>query len=539
MFCWVAVLGALFAPLAFAQTTAHQLQPPEQSPPATLVYSNRPITELRATILGRSPAERAAAAVTLLNTIVGEGHPASVKRARVEGVMVVSVGTRNLFVIVPADLDDPAAETIEQKAAIAISQLQVAIDEQIERRTPARLAWSGLQALSATIVFGALLWGVRRGCQKLDVRLTASAEQRILRFSATSAQLVRASRAPDILRRFTSFAATLVALFFSYSWLTFVLRRFPYTRPWGESLREFLLTRLISIGLAIMASVPDLFTVVVIILVTRFVVRFATLVFDAAEHEHLKLPAVFPETAQPTRRLVSTLLWLFALVLAYPYLPGSESDAFKGVSVFVGLIVSLGSSGIVNQVMSGLTLTYSRALRLGDFVRIGDVEGTVSHLGSLSTKIKTSLREDVTIPNAVVVATPITNYSRFADVEGVSVPITVTIGYDVPWRQVHALLLLAAERTAGVKRTPASVVRQTDLRDFYVEYTLLVCLEQPHLRVATLGVLRANIQDAFNEVGVQIMSPNYEADPSTPKVVPREKWYATPAMSMESKQAER
>jgi small-conductance mechanosensitive channel len=283
-------------------------------------------------------------------------------------------------------------------------------------------------------------------------------------------------------------------------------------------------------GLAIVRSLPDLFTVVVIVFVTRFAARFVYLLFEAAEQERLKLPLIYPETAQPTRRLITALLWLFALVLSYPYLPGSDSDAFKGASVFVGLIVSLGSTGIVGQVMSGLTLTYSRALRLGDFVTIGDVEGTVTHLGSLSTKVKTARSEDVTIPNSVVVSTPITNYSRFSDTDGVLAPTTLTIGYDVPWRQVHAMLLLAAERTPGVRRNPTPLVRQTELGDFWVQYTVLVCPEQPQLRQATVAALRANIQDVFNEFGVQIMSPNYEADPSTPKVVPREQWYAEPAL---------
>ncbi len=284
-----------------------------------------------------------------------------------------------------------------------------------------------------------------------------------------------------------------------------------------------------------MHALPDLFTVLIIVIITRFAVRLTYLVFDAVEQERLTLPAVYPETAQPTRRLVTTLMWLLALIASYPYLPGSDSDAFKGVSVFVGLVISLGSSGIVNQVMSGMTLTYSRALRLGDFVRIGDIEGTVTHLGNLSTKVKTPSREDMTIPNAVVVSTPITNYSRFAAAEGVFVPTTVTIGYAVPWRQVHALLLLAAERTAGIRRTPVPAVRQSNLGDFHVEYVLLVCLEQPHLRNPTLGALRANIQDAFNEFGVQIMSPNYEADPEAPKIVPRDQWFAAPATSLEGK----
>ena len=323
--------------------------------------------------------------------------------------------------------------------------------------------------------------------------------------------------------------AVLLALALSYSWVTFVLTRFPYTRPWGESLLGLLITELGAIGLAIVRSIPDLFTVAVIFLIARVVVRIAHQLFDAAAEGRVKLPGVYPETAQPTRRLVSALLWVFALVLSYPYLPGSESDAFKGMSVFIGLIISLGSSGVVNQAMSGLTLTYSRAVRLGDFVKIGDVQGTVTHLGSLSTKIETDVNEEVTIPNAVVVSHLITNYSRHSHAEGVLAPVTVTIGYDVPWRQVHALLLRAAERTHGVTRHPAPVLRQTDLRDFYVEYTLLVCLEEPRLRATTLGELRGNIQDVFNEFGVQIMSPNYLADPHTPKVVPREHWYAAPA----------
>jgi small-conductance mechanosensitive channel len=215
--------------------------------------------------------------------------------------------------------------------------------------------------------------------------------------------------------------------------------------------------------------------------------------------------------------------------MAYPYLPGSQTEAFKGVSVFLGLIISLGSSGIVSQLMSGLMITFSRALRLGDFVRIGDVEGTVTHLGVLSTKIRTLRNEEATIPNAVVVSQTTTDYSRFGDSEGAFTPTSVTIGYDTPWRQVHALLLLAAERTPGLRRDPKPLVLQAGLEDFYVKYTLFVCLELQQSRPYTLAALHANIQDTFNEYGVQIMSPNYVLDPTAPKVVPRKDWFAAPA----------
>ena len=315
----------------------------------------------------------------------------------------------------------------------------------------------------------------------------------------------------------------------TYSWLTAVLRRFPYTRPWGESLRSALLSAFATAGRSVLDELPNLLTVLGIALFTRFMVRVVTGFFTAVERGRVTLPWVYQETAQPTRRILVAMLWLFALVVSYEYLPGAESDVFKGASVFVGLVISLGSSGIMNQVMSGLMLTYSRALRPGDFVRIAEVEGTVTHLGTLSTKVRTPRNEEVTIPNAVMVSNATTNFTRHAEQDGVFTPTSVTIGYDQPWRQVHALLLLAAERTNSVRKTPKPIVFQTALADFYVQYTLLVCLDNPAKRAPTLNELHANIQDAFNEFGVQIMSPNYEADPERQKTVPRDRWYDAPA----------
>jgi len=514
---------------AFAQVATQAEPATQQAPPATLVFGNRPITDLRAQVLTRTPAERVAAAQSQLDAIVAAGPSGPVTATNVEGVIVISVGNRNAFVIMNGDVDELAGETLEQKAALATSRLQTAVNEEVELRTPLRLVWAAVQSIAVTMLFVALLWAIRRGYRVLAVRLPEGAEQKLSKFSSGDLELIRASKAGAILQRFISSVAVVLAFVLGYFWLTFVLRRFPYTRPLGESLREFLLAKFATVGLAIVWWIPDLFTITIIIFITRFVSRLAYLLFVAAEQERVKIPAIYPETAQPTRRLVTILLWMFALVLCYPYLPGSDSDAFKGMSVFVGLIVSLGSSGIIGQMMSGLTLTFSRAVRLGDYVSIGDVEGTVIHVGSLSTKIKTPRSEDVTIPNAVVISTPITNYSRFADVEGVLVPTTVTVGYDVPWRQIHALLSLAAERTPGVRRSPAPGVRQSDFQDFAVKYTVLVNLEQPHLRGATLSALRANIQDVFNEFGVQIMVPAYESDPGAPKIVPREKWFTAPA----------
>ena len=497
-------------------------------PPATLMYANRPIVVFRATVLGRTPAERAAAAVLFIDRIVDASPDAHVTTERVGDAVAVNIGQPAVFAILPEDVDTLAGETLEGVSAETVARLQRAFDEAVELRQPWRLLRGGVLALVGTFVYAGVLLLVRRSHRATAQRLNRTTEHHLQKLTR-GADIVRASRLPDILMRGVDAIAVLVVLAITYPWLTFVLRRFPYTRPWGESLRTALITTGLSFGRRLLDSLPDLLMVLAIVLITRFFVRLSNYLFDAVEHERVVVRGIYPEIAQPTRRIVAVLMWLLAIVLAYPYLPGSSSDAFKGVSVFIGIIVSLGSSGIMNQIMSGLTITYSRALAVGDFVKVGEIEGTVEQLGFLSLKIKTERREAITIPNALVVSTSTINYSRFAVREGVKVSTSVTIGYNTPWRQVEALLMLAANRTPGIRKEPPPAVRQTALLDFYVQYTLLVCLDQPRQRVPILHALHANILDAFNEYGVQITSPNYESDPDDVKVVPKSRWYAAPA----------
>ncbi|PTT78019.1 mechanosensitive ion channel protein MscS, partial [Pelomonas sp. HMWF004] len=213
-------------------------------------------------------------------------------------------------------------------------------------------------------------------------------------------------------------------------------------------------------------------------------------------------------------------------------LPGASSEAFKGVTVLAGLMVSLGASGVVGQLMAGLSLMYSRALRVGEYVRVGDVEGTVTGLGMFSTRLQTGMGEEVSLPNAVVFGQPIRNFSRLVPDDGQYIVHTaVTIGYSTPWRQVHALLLEAARRTPGLLAQPAPYVVQTALSDFYVEYRL--CAQgsrtAPRRRAEAVSQLHGHIQDVFNENDVQIMSPHYRADPAPAQVVPPGPWFAPEA----------
>jgi small-conductance mechanosensitive channel len=497
---------------------------------ATLTFFNRPIAVLRARVLGNGPAQRAAGAGRILDELVSQGVNGPVQSQPIDGGVLVLVGPRVVFGLAPSDIDELSGETLEGVAGQTVVRLQRALDESREARTLPVLLRSAALALGGLSLGLLALWGVSRSRRASAGRLADLSAKTVARTGLANVEALRASRAFEIERRLVNGVALLLDLVILYIVITFVLRRFPYTRPWGESMRGFLLDTARTLGLGVAHALPGLFTVAIILLLARLVARLIAAYFTAVERGSIAAPPwIHPETAQPTRRLLTVMIWLFAIVVAYPYLPGAETDAFRGVSVFVGLMVTLGSAGIVNHLMSGFMITYSRALRVGAYVKIGDVEGTVLQIGILSTKIRTPRREEVTIPNAVVTAQTTTDYSRFAQTDGVMTPTSVTIGYDAPWRQVEALLLAAAERTPGVRREPKPIVLQASLEDFYVKYVLMVCLEQQDRKALLLHQLHANIQDLFNEHGVQIMSPNYEADPAAPKIVATKDWYAAPA----------
>ena len=314
-----------------------------------------------------------------------------------------------------------------------------------------------------------------------------------------------------------------------YIWLAFSLRRFPYTQPWGNQLGAYVLELFQQFGRATVHALPDILKVVVILAIARWIAHMGRLFFNQVASGRMRIRWIDPDMAQATQRVFTVFVWIFAVVVAYPYIPGSSTDAFKGISVFFGLVISLGSTGIINQVISGLFVVYSKALKTGEWVRVNDVEGEVLEIGPLAAKIRTIEGQEVTIPNSVLVGTLTTNYTRLGHPDGMIASTTVTIGYDAPWRQVHALLLLAAERTSNIRTQPEPYVLQRQLSDFYPEYTLIVRLEDEKLRIETLSILHSNIQDAFNEFGVQIMSPHYMVQPERSVVVPRAKWHQSPS----------
>ena len=505
--------------------------------PAPLVFWNRPITVFRAYNDEVSPAERAAKAAARLGDLPAEASEWNVVANETSvgqySGAIVTVNGQLAFGIMTEDLDRESGETLSAAMDKATAQLRSALEARSQqRRFPGLVKAIGLSILTASLL-GLGLWFVTRTGRRVLAGMQAHIEklEKTRALAAGRAALGGFDLRPvvySISCGVTKLAIWVATAAMIYAWLTFVLLRFPYSQPWGQQLGGFLVDLFRMLGTGLVRAIPGLFTVFVIFQLTRILARVVDGIFSKAERGELALSWIHPDTARATRQLVVVLVWVFALIVAYPYIPGSSTDAFKGVSVFVGLMASLGSAGFVNQLMSGLVVIYSRALRPGEFVRVGDDTGTVTDVGMLSTKILTRKREEITIPNAVLVATKTINYSRQAAEGGLTVGTTVTIGYDAPWRQVHAMLLSAAEQTAGVRKDPPPRVWQKALSDFYVEYELVVNLDHPEERVPILSELHTHIQDAFNEQGVQIMSPHFEGQPNQKVFVPKSQWFPKP-----------
>lgn len=509
--------------------SAAPVAPSASAPVGRVMLGNREVAVLRATVLGVGAPERARLASDRIAAVVEQGVRDGVAVNGEPYGKVLSIGGRGLLILTPGDLDEARGETLDRAADAARQKLTLALEEARERRSLPHLLRAVGWSLLGTLVLVVGLVAVERSRRWLLEKAVAAARERMRAMHVPGA-LLESDHVYIGTKRGLLFVARVVELAGVYVWLAFILERFAWTRPWGEQLGTWFLGTLSALGLGALKAVPGLAVIAVIYFATRFLVKLVGLFFKAVEEGRVEVSPALAETAQPTRKIVTVVIWVFALIMAYPYLPGSGSEAFKGVSVMVGLMVSLGSTALIGQLASGFMLMYSRTVKVGDFVRAGDVEGTVVALGLFATKIRTLKQEEVTIPNGVLAGMVTRNYSRQLDPHGIILGTSVTIGYDTPWRQVEGLLLLAAERTEGLRKEPAPWVVQRSLSDFYVDYELCAYVEDPRERPLVLSALHAAIQDAFNEFGVQIMSPHYEADPEGAKLVPTEKWSEAPAV---------
>jgi small-conductance mechanosensitive channel len=452
----------------------------------------------------------------------------TIRTAESDAGTSIMAGDRHIMTVF--DLD-AALDVLDRRvlALAYVKRIAAAIEDHRSARTRESLIRGGVVAGIATLVLVAavvlVVWLSRRVRAALDRRYG----QRIHAVGIQSFHIVRAERIRDALHGLIGAAQAAVLLLLAFFYLQGVLSRFPWTRGFANRLLDLVLGPLITIGRGLATIIPDLIFLAILFIITRWGLKLIRLFFNAVGRGEVSLAGFDAAWADATYRLVRVAVIILVLVVAYPYIPGSESEAFKGISIFMGVLFSLGASSAVSNMIAGYLITYRRAFKAGDRVKIGDALGDVTEMRLQVTHLRTVKNEEVIVPNSNILNNEVVNYSSLARKQGLILHTTVAINYSTPWRQVEAMLLAAAERTRGLLKQPAPFVLQKALGDFAVTYEINVYCDNAQAMGVLYTELHRNILDVFNEYGVQIMVPAYEGDPETPKVVPKDQWYSAPA----------
>lgn len=529
-FCSILLLLAASAPASLAQTPGDAAGSAEfEVVRAPVEVDGRVLFQVRG-IAAYQPQERAEAIAGRIRALAAEPSilPETLRLADQEGTLGIMAG--DTLVMMLHD-DDARVERVSSRAMgqANLARIRQAIGDYRRERTSEAVLHAAANAFGATAVLAAalalLLWLRRR----MEVLLEAQVHTRVRSVGISSFEIVRGESVWSLVRWTLGTGRVLAILVLLYFYLHFVLGAFPWTRWVASRLGTWVVGPLGVMGKAALSELPNLIFLTVLVLVVRYVLRLLKLFFEGVAEGKVELESFDKDWAAPTYSIVRLAVVAFGLVVAYPYIPGSDSAAFKGISVFIGVVFSLGSSSVIANTVAGYALIYRRAFKVGDRIRIGDALGDVTAIRNTVTYLRTPKNEEVVIPNSEILRQDVVNYSSLAVSHGLVLHTTVGIGYETPWRQVEAMLLLAAQRTPGLLESPAPFVNQKALGDFCVTYELNVACNTPRAMPRLYTELHRCILDVFNEYGVQIMTPAYEGDPDQPKVVPRDQWFQAPA----------
>ena len=490
------------------------------------------VTLFRVRGISSYPAERRAAEIANRIADVAGDRTIPVDSLTVQDTptasIVVAKGQR-LFGVLDADAElegltrQLVAQAYRDRVAEAITEFR--------RDREASTLWKDFyRAAIATVAVLLLVELDRRTLRRVRAAVASRYRSKVQDVRFRTLEIVRGEQLWNVGQHAVRVVAVLVALVAGYVYLNYVLVLFPWTRALGRSLTSILLQPLKTLATGFLAFIPDLVFLVILTLITRWALRLVRLFFARVARGESELRGFEADWAKPTERIVRFALIAMALVIAYPYIPGSGSEAFKGIGVVVGLMFSLGSASVIGNLVAGLGIAFRRAFRVGDRIRIGDTIGEVTQVELLTTYLRSPKNEQIVIPNSLILNNEVVNYSALVrSGAGLIVHTNVGIGYETPWRQVEAMLIQAARRTPGIRAEPEPFVLQRSLGDFAVNYEINAYTDEPRRILGTYSDLHRNILDVFNEYGVQIMTPAYEGDPEQAKVVPRDQWFTSPA----------
>lgn len=421
---------------------------------------------------------------------------------------------------------DAAAEGIntEVMAEIVIEKTKAIIKQYRHERSPAVIKANAIKAGLAMVLLLVCLFFFVWMFRRLNEAFKNRIKNRIDKLENVSFKLIQSDQLLRILHLFYQVLRMIIIAVITISFADFILSLFPWTKAISVYLLELVLDPLKSMAAGFIDYLPSLIFLIFIFLATRYFLKLFKLFFTGIANQGITIHNFDPEWAMPTYDLVKLLIFVFAVVVAFPYIPGSSSSAFQGISVFLGILFSLGSSSFVANVIAGYSMTYRRAFKNGDRIQVNDFAGFVEEQSLMVTRLRSVKNEEIVIPNSVMLNSSVINYSIRAREKGIILHTTVGIGYETPWRQVDAMLKLAADRTPGLLKDPPPYVLKKALGDFCITYEINAYCNDAINMYTFYTQLHENILDIFNENNVQIMTPAYEGDPETPKVVPKDQW---------------
>lgn len=506
----VAILTVMIAAtVTFAQDPAPSGNAIDGTP---VTLAGEELFVIRARVGSFSAAERAQAVTQRIETFANDGA-ITIESLRVynqEGSTSIEAGDRLLFTITEADAK-AAGKPRSQLAREYTNKLQAVIQQYRQERSSKSILFGVLYTVLATIALFILLKLLGRVFARILTQRAAVGETRLPALRIQNFEILSAAQVASLVTRLLKWVRLTLALGLLGIYFTLVLSLFPWTKHLGGTIVGHLLETLNGFWTGFLSYLPNLFVIAFIAVATYYILRFTRLLFVRLEREQT-FPWFYPEWAEPTRKLATVLIIALAAVVAFPYLPGSKSPAFQGVSLFLGLLISLGSSSAISNMVAGVILIYTRAFKAGDRIKVGDAIGDVVEKTLLVTQLRTIKNVVITIPNSTVLNSQVINYSALATTQTpLILHTTVTLGYDVPWRKVHETLIGAAFASQHILPNPAPFVLQTSLDDFYVSYELNAYTNQPAIMAKIYSELHQNIQDRCNEVGIEILSPHYRA----------------------------
>lgn len=481
--------------------------------PAAVVIDNDTILLLYASLGGKKPETRALDAEQTIETVTKEYNfnPDSLHLASGKYVTDIMYKNKSIFSFTETDALF-AGMTKDELGNILLNKIK---DQSIElSKTHGFFANIKRIALFILIIIAQifLCYLIIRAFRIFRDRVDRLREKKLKPIIVKDYELVNVDNEVKLIQLLLHGVQYFVIALFLILTVPLLFWLFPQTKEIATDLLTYILYPIKQLWHGLVNNIPNFITIIVIIIVIKYLVRAIEYIGNEVAAERLKISGFYPDWAMPTANIIKWLLYAFSIAVIYPLIPGGQSDIFKGVSVLLGVIVSLGSSSVVGNIMAGLVITYMRAFKIGDRIKLNDTVGNVIEKSAFVTRIKTPKNEIITIPNSFILSSQTTNYSHSARRFGLIIHTSVTIGYDAPWRQVHQLLIDAAKATPEILPEPVPFVLETSLDDYYVSYQLNAYIQDADNQPKIMSQLHANIQDMFNHAGVEIMSPHYRAN---------------------------